>query len=78
MRASRPSQTNGEDHDDQVETRGFFVLQPDVSLHVNATRWLRFGVIFGYRFATAVDQFDFKGGDMSGPVVGGNIQGGWF
>ena len=40
--------------------------------------WLRFGLTFGYRFATAVDQFDFQGGDMSGPVVGGNIQAGWF
>jgi len=76
--APRHHDDNGDDHDDQVESRGFFVLQPDVSLHANATRWLRFGVTFGYRIATAVDQFDFQSGDMSGPVVGGNVQGGWF
>lgn len=63
---------------DNVETRGFFVMQPDVSLHANATRWLRFGLTFGYRFATAVDQFEYRAGDMSGPVIGGNFQGGWF
>lgn len=73
-----PRQHDDEDTGDKVQTRGYFVAQPDVSLHVNATRWLRFGLVFGYRVATAVNDFDFKGSDMSGPVVGGNFQGGWF
>jgi hypothetical protein len=76
--APRHDDDEDEDDNDNVETRGFFVLQPDVSLHANATRWLRFGLIFGYRIATAVDHFDYHGSDMSGPVVGGSVQAGWF
>ena len=76
--APRQRDDNDEANDENVETRGFFVLQPDISLHANATRWLRFGLTFGYRIASAVEHFDYQGGDMSGPVVGGNIQGGWF
>ena len=48
------------------------------SLHVNATRWLRFGLTGGYRVATAVDDFDYGGDSMGGVVVGGNIEFGWF
>jgi len=73
-----PRQHDDDDTSDKTETRGFFVAQPDISLHVNATRWLRFGLTFGYRIATAVNAFEFNGGDLSGPVVGGNFQGGWF
>jgi|GEM_PF-1589765 len=71
-------QDDDDTSDDHVQTRGFFVLQPDVSLHVNATRWLRFGLTFGYRIATAVDHFAYQSNEMSGPIVGGNFQGGWF
>jgi hypothetical protein len=54
------------------------VVQPDITLHVNATRWLRFGVTGGYRFATAVDRWHYSAQDMSGAVVGANIELGWF
>lgn len=63
-------------HEGRVEA--FFVAQPDITLHVNATRWLRFGVTGGYRFATAVSEFGYDATAMSGAVVGGNIQFGWF
>jgi hypothetical protein len=67
------------EHDEaDVEVRGFFVTQPDISLHVNATRWLRFGVTGGYRFATAVDDFGYGGDAVGGAIIGGNVQGGWF
>jgi hypothetical protein len=70
--------TDDDTDTNNVETRGFFVLQPDVSLHANVTRWLRFGLTFAYRIAESVDDFDPIGEDMSGVVVGGNIQAGWF
>jgi hypothetical protein len=71
------------DSDDEYATRremaeGYFVAQPDITLHVNATRWLRFGVTGGYRFASAVRRFGYDGTAMSGAVVGGNIELGWF
>lgn len=64
--------------DDEVKSRGYFVTQPDLTLHVNPTRWLRFGVMLGYRIATAVDDFDYDAGDVGGVVAGGNIEFGWF
>jgi hypothetical protein len=62
--------------DERIE--GYFVAQPDITLHVNATRWLRFGITGGYRFASGVDAFDYDSSAMSGAVVGANIQLGWF
>ena len=56
----------------------YFVAQPDITLHVNATRWLRVGVTGGYRFASAVQRFGYDSTAMSGAVVGGNIELGWF
>jgi hypothetical protein len=76
--APRVHDDSDESQHENVKTRGYFVFQPDVSLHANATRWLRFGLIFGYRVATPVNDFDFHGGDVSGVVVGGSIQAGWF
>ena len=29
---------DGDMHEEDIEVRGYFVLQPDVSTHVNATR----------------------------------------
>lgn len=62
--------------DQRIE--GYFVTQPDITLHANATRWLRFGITGGYRFASGVDAFGYDGTAMSGAVVGANVQLGWF
>ena len=64
--------------DNHEEGHGYFVVQPDLSLHVNATRWLRFGLTAGYRFATAVDEYNFQSDELGGVVLGGTIQAGWF
>jgi len=71
-------QHNGDMHAENIEVRGYFVLQPDVSIHVNATRWLRFSLTAGYRVATAVEAFRYQADDVGGVVLGGNIQMGWF
>jgi hypothetical protein len=76
---------NGDDFDDDDfdddhhggEVKPFLVAQPELFLHVNATRWLRFGVGGGYRFASAVKDFGFEAKDTGGVVLGGNIQLGW-
>ena len=69
---------SGEDEDDITEVSdGYFVIQPDITLHTNVTRWLRFGITGGYRFAGPVDDGDFDGDALRGVVVGGNIQAGW-
>ncbi len=71
-----------EDADDwdsrNADVRGYFVFQPDISLHVNATRWLRFTATGGYRVATAVNTFHYDAEAMGGAVVGGKVEFGWF
>lgn len=69
------------DHDDAWE-RGrfdtFLVVQPEVALNGNITRWLRVGATFGYRFTGGVGRFGLGESDLNGLVAGGNIQLGWF
>lgn len=55
----------------------FFVFQPELAVQSNVTRWFRVGVTGGYRFAAGVNQYGLRDSDLSGPVVGGNLQFGW-
>jgi hypothetical protein len=71
----RDSGPHDDGHRENVE--GFFVVQPELSLQSNVTRWFRLGVTGGYRFASAVDRFGLSRSDMSGVVIGGNLQVGW-
>jgi hypothetical protein len=64
------------DHED-ADVKPFLVAQPELFIHANATRWLRFGLGGGYRFASAVKDFGFEAKDTGGIVLGGNIHLGW-
>jgi len=72
------------DHDDydDFEDDGredvFAVVQPDVTLHANLTRWMRLGVTAGYRFTSSVDDYGYDEGDVNGVVIGGQLQFGAF
>jgi hypothetical protein len=67
-----------DDYDrDRADVKPFLVAQPELFIHANATRWLRFGVGGGYRFASAVKDFGFEAKDTGGIVLGGNIHLGW-
>lgn len=61
----------------RADLKPFLVAQPELFLHVNATRWLRFGLGGGYRFASAVKDFGFGAKDTGGIVLGGNLHLGW-
>jgi hypothetical protein len=73
---------DGWDHDDDEWDRGrfdtFLVVQPEVTLNANLTRWLRVGATLGYRFTGGVGRFGLGESDLNGIVAGGNIQLGWF
>jgi hypothetical protein len=73
---------DGFDHADEEWDRGrfdpFLVVQPELMLHANVTRWLRFGAVLGYRFTGGVGRFGLEEGDLNGIVAGGNVQLGWF
>jgi hypothetical protein len=69
-----------DDFDDDrrgADVKPFLVAQPELFIHANATRWLRFGIGGGYRFASAVKDFGFAANDTGGVVLGGNIHLGW-
>ena len=66
-----------DDHDDE-DADVFAVLQPDVSLHANLTRWMRVGVTAGYRLSSGVARAGYDEGDVDGWVVGGHVQFGRF
>jgi hypothetical protein len=53
-----------------------FVFEPQLSGHMNVTRWLRFGVDGGYRFVTGTRRFRER--DFRGPMAGFHMQLGWF
>jgi hypothetical protein len=65
------------EHDDDAQADGFFVAQPEVTLHANLTRWMRLGVNAGYRVTSGVSRFGLKESDLNGVVLGGHIQFGW-
>lgn len=67
-----------EDFDDNNDSDVFGVIQPDVSLHANLTRWLRLGVTGGYRFTSGVGRHGFREDDIDGFFVGGQVQFGRF
>jgi hypothetical protein len=68
----------GDDDDwDAGRLDPFLFAQPEIALHANATRWLRFGVTGGYRFTNGVGRFGLSGSDLNGVVLGANINVGW-
>lgn len=64
---------NDDEHPDFV-----FVVQPQLAGYVNITRWLRIGATAGYRFVTSTDTPGLKNSDLAAPVIGGQIDAGWF
>jgi len=56
----------------------FFVFQPEITIASNVTRWFRVGITGGYRFASGVERFGLDSSEVSGALVGGNLQFGWF
>lgn len=67
---------NDEVRDEDADA--FAVFQPDITVHANLTRWMRIGVMAGYRFTAGVENFGFDESDVNGVVVGGQVQIGRF
>ena len=55
-----------------------FVVEPELGLYLNVTRWMRVGVNGGYRFVSGVEKNDLSETDVRGAAGGGSIQFGWF
>jgi hypothetical protein len=66
-----------DNHDRNEQSDGFFMVQPELAMHANLTRWMRVGVTGGYRITSNVSRFGLTESDLNGVVLGGNIQFGW-
>jgi hypothetical protein len=56
----------------------FAVIQPDVAVHANLTKWMRVGLTVGYRVTSGVNRLGFDESDVNGLIAGGQVQFGWF
>jgi hypothetical protein len=67
-----------EGFDDKAGEDVFAIVQPDIAIHGNLTRWMRVGVTGSYRVTSGVNQLGFKESDVNGAMVGAQIQFGSF
>jgi hypothetical protein len=69
-----------ENHSDGNEASDdvFAIVQPDIAVHANLTRWMRVGLTGSYRVTSGVNQLGFKESDVNGAMVGAQIQFGSF
>ena len=54
----------------------FFLFQPELAGHLDVTRFMRVGVIAGYRWAAGADRYEAR--SLDGFAAGLHTQLGWF
>jgi DNA-binding beta-propeller fold protein YncE len=54
---------------DEQNSDAFFVIEPEVHMDFNMTRWFRIGVGAGYRLVSGLDMDLVSNSDLSGPSV---------
>jgi hypothetical protein len=77
----RDTSWNDDSDDDHRRLKthdALFVAEPRLTGYINLTRWVRMGAFAGYRFVGGVNMQNLSASDLSGPVVGGTVQFGWF
>lgn len=62
----------------EVQTDGYFVVQPMAHVEVNLLRWMRMDLGAGYRLVSGVSRFGLSNSDVSGVVAGGGFRFGRF
>lgn len=60
------------------ESDAFFAAEPQATVDVNVTRWLRVGAVGGYRFVSGTNTAGLSNTDLAGPTGGAHILFGWF
>ena len=64
--------------EEDVESNGFFVAEPQVSVHANLTRFLRVGLDASYRYTYGVTLRGLRDSDFRGLAAGAHVEFGWF
>lgn len=61
-------------HVPRSNTDTFFVLEPQLNVHSNVTRWLRITLQAGYRLAAGASRFGYDEGAYTGATLGAAVQ----
>jgi hypothetical protein len=69
-----------EDESDDRKRHGdsFFVAEPEVSIYVNITRFLRIGIGASYRYVNGINSDELSDSDFRGPTAQVMFAFGWF
>jgi hypothetical protein len=67
-----------EDDDYNYDYDNFFVVEPEVHVFINVTRFCRVGIGVSYRFTQGIDNGELKDKDFRGPSASAMVQFGWF
>lgn len=59
-------------------TDEFFIIEPQVSVHANFTRWMRMSLDAGYRVISGIGKYGFTDSNFSGMSLGASLGFGWF
>lgn len=68
----------GSHTDKQSGTEEFFVIEPALMMHINITRWMRFGGGLSYRYTKGIDNGEISDKDLSDWSVQFALDFGWF
>lgn len=60
------------------KSEAMFVLEPQVGVYANVTRWFRVGASVGYRVVSGVETRNLSASDLAGISAGGGLHFGWF
>lgn len=67
-----------DDEDYEYSYDNFFVIEPELHVYVNVTRFCRIGIGASYRFTEGIDSGVLKDKDFRGPSASAMVQFGWF
>lgn len=74
--AASDSNDEGAGVEANQDSDAVFVFEPQVSGHLNVTRWLRVGLDAGYRLVAGSERFPAR--ELRSPIAGFHAQLGWF
>jgi len=75
---SESNDYNYDSTDNSNSTSAFFVMEPEIGIHLNVSNYVRIGASVSYRFTKGIDIYEFKDRDFRGMYVTLAASAGWF
>jgi len=70
------NEVEGDDHKNKSDI--FFIVQPELTIYLNVTRFFRIGAGASYRFTNEIEKDSFTDNDFHGPAVSLGCEAGFF